>query len=206
MKLVQFIKTITHILYSRIVSEFKPTMGIVHFGAHNTGSPRILSFNHNTRVVTGNFVQFAENVAIIGAGGEHPISTVSNFTLRAYFLKLRSEESREQAKANTVAVGNDVWIGTGATIFHGVSIGNGAVVGAGSVVTKDIPPFAIVAGSPAKILRYRFSEEQIRELEAIAWWNWSTSKIVANIPLFQDVDLFIARFRNDPRNNRNVRT
>jgi acetyltransferase-like isoleucine patch superfamily enzyme len=176
-------------------------MGIVHFGAHNTGTPRILSFNQNTRVFSGNFCQFAEDVLIIGAGGEHPIKTVANFTLKAYFLRAPDQDDSHEARAARVIFGNDVWVGAGAIIFHGVTVGDGAVIGAGSVVTHDVPPYAIVAGSPAKIIKYRFTQERIKELQAIAWWNWSAEKIIQNIDLFEDVDLFIRNFKETAKSN-----
>ena len=72
---------------------------------------------------------------------------------------------------------NDVWIGAKSTIMSGVKIHNGAVVGAGSVVTKDVPPYAIVAGNPAKIVKYRFNEKQIQSLLKISWWDWTQDRI-----------------------------
>lgn len=84
-----------------------------------------------------------------------------------------------------VKVGNDVWIGTEAKIMGGVTIGDGAVVGAGAIVTKDVPPYAIVVGVPARIIRYRFSEEIIMKLEEWKWWNLPESVLKNNITLFQ---------------------
>lgn len=79
-----------------------------------------------------------------------------------------------------IIIQNDVWIGAKSTIMSGVKISNGSVVGAGSVVTKDVPPYAIVAGNPAKVVKYRFTEEQIEKLLSIAWWNWDEQKIKDN--------------------------
>ena len=80
-----------------------------------------------------------------------------------------------------VAIGNDVLISLNAVILSGVKIGDGAVVGAGAVVTKDVPPYAIVGGVPAKIIKYRFNKKEIEYLEKIEWWNWSEEKINKNL-------------------------
>lgn len=76
-----------------------------------------------------------------------------------------------------ILIGNDVWIGNSVTILGGVRIGNGAVVAAGSVVVKDVPPYAVVGGNPAEIIKYRFPKDTIGKLQRIAWWNWSSEKI-----------------------------
>jgi virginiamycin A acetyltransferase len=76
-----------------------------------------------------------------------------------------------------IIIENDVWIGAKSTIMSGIKIGNGAVVGSSSVVTKDVPPFAIVVGNPAKVIKYRFTEDQISSLLKIAWWDWEEERI-----------------------------
>jgi len=76
-----------------------------------------------------------------------------------------------------ITIENDVWIGARSTIMSGVKIGNGAIIGATATVTKDVPPYAIVVGNPARIIKYRFTEEQIEALLKIAWWNWPEQKI-----------------------------
>jgi virginiamycin A acetyltransferase len=96
-------------------------------------------------------------------------------------------------------VGNDVWIGHGVTIKGGVKIGNGAVIGSGAVVTKDVPPYAVVAGVPAKIVKYRFDNATIRELQATEWWSLSDEKLSIVGPFVKDPMLFIAKV-NEIRN------
>lgn len=90
-----------------------------------------------------------------------------------------------EARMRRCIIGNDVWIGTKVVIKDGIKIGDGAIVGAGSVVTHDVPPYAIVAGAPAKIIRYRFNKQTIDFLINLKWWNWPESVIRNNINYFQ---------------------
>ena len=91
-----------------------------------------------------------------------------------------------------IIIGHDVWIGHGVTILGGVKIGNGAVIGAGAVVAKDIPPYAIAVGNPARIIKYRFDEETIKKLLAVKWWNWDKEKIEQILPASRDMEKFLA--------------
>ena len=91
-----------------------------------------------------------------------------------------------------IILGHDVWLGYGVKILSGVKIGNRAVVGAGAVVAKDIPPYAIAVGNPARVIKYRFDEETIKKLLAVKWWNWDLKKIADNMPLVTDVEKFLA--------------
>ena len=93
-----------------------------------------------------------------------------------------------------IIIGNDVWLGTGVFILGGVRIGNGAVLGANAVVTKDIPPYAVAVGNPARVVKYRFSTEMIHKLLAIKWWNWSTEKVWSNANLLEYPELFVEKF------------
>ena len=108
--------------------------------------------------------------------GNHPLERValSHFTYRSSSYDLGPDDAAffEWRRSFRCVMGNDVWIGHGAVVLPGVKLGNGAAIGAGAVVTKDVPPFAIVVGTPGKILRYRFAPEIIAALERICWWDW----------------------------------
>lgn len=95
-----------------------------------------------------------------------------------------------------VVIGADVWIGTDVLILSGVEIGHGAIVASGAVVAGDLPPYSIAGGCPARALRYRHTEEQIRALLAIAWWDWPDEEIWAAVPMLSSapIDDFIERF------------
>lgn len=135
-------------------------------------------------VTIGSYCSIAAGVLFIAAG-EHPMSLVSTYPFGG--------AARDQTKG-PITVGNDVWIGSRAIVLSGVTIGHGAVVGAGSVVTKDVPPYAVVAGNPARLIRYRFEPEVIADLLAIRWWDWTDDEIEAAKPDFQNsVADFIAK-------------
>jgi len=95
-----------------------------------------------------------------------------------------------------IVIENDVWIGAKSTIMSGIKISNGAVIAAGSTVTKDVPPYAIVAGNPGKIVKYRFYKDQIDKLLKIAWWDWDEDKIKENAMLMwsDNIDEFIEKW------------
>jgi acetyltransferase-like isoleucine patch superfamily enzyme len=99
----------------------------------------------------------------------------------------------------TVAIGHDVWIGARAILLDGVVIGNGAVVGAGAVVTKNVPPYAVVGGVPARIIRYRFTPEQIESLEASQWWDWDLDRLKAHHESFRHIEDWMADRERDER-------
>ena len=114
------------------------------------------------------------------------LSTSPIFSLAHNAVKTQWVESDiNDSSSERVFVGNDVWIGSHALILGGVKIGDGAVVGAGAVVTKDVPPYAVVGGVPARIIKYRFSQEIIDKLLEIKWWNLSENILKENIELFQ---------------------
>ncbi len=154
-------------------------------------------------VLIGNFCSLAQNVTLL-VGMNHDYRYISTFPFRTSKVLDRlfgaGDELRKipsilpNPNHYQVIIGNDVWIGHGATILSGVKIGNGAIVGANSTVTKDIPPYAIAVGSPARVIKYRFDEETRRKLNEIKWWNWPLDKIKDNLLLLEQPEEFLEKF------------
>lgn len=154
--------------------------GKILIGKNTSINPYVNIFAGVNPVIIRNFCSIASNVVF--QEYNHHFKSCST-----YFVNFRifgSDWQNDVESKGGIEVGNDVWIGTQSIILSGVKIGNGAVIGANSVVTSDIPPFAIAVGSPAKVIKYRFSEEIITKLEQIQWWNWELEKIKANRDLF----------------------
>lgn len=119
----------------------------------------------------GKYCSIAHQVCI--GPGEHFIHRMSTYPVQIRTLNLETKWENVFPKTKQTFIGNDVWIGNGATILSGVTIGNGAVIASGAVVTKDVPPYAIVAGIPSKIIKYRFDDSTIQKIEKIKWWDKS---------------------------------
>ena len=128
----------------------------------------------------------------------HPMKWVSThpFTYTKRYGFVESNISIEGVTTWKTKIGNDVWIGANVTILAGVVIGDGAVIGADSLVTKNVDPYSIVSGSPAKHIRFRFNEETVAKLLKIQWWKWSTEDLRKNINKFRDTDEFSNYFNH----------
>ncbi|NBB22844.1 antibiotic acetyltransferase [Runella sp. CRIBMP] len=130
--------------------------------------------------------------------GIHPTSFISTFptffsTKQQCQITLVEKDYIEETGA--VTIGNDVWIGANALVLYNVTIGDGAVIAAGSVVTKDVPPYAIVGGVPAKIIKKRFSEEEIKQLLTLRWWDKDINWLRENAEFFSEGRAFLNRFQ-----------
>ncbi len=146
----------------------------------------------------GKYCSIGSNVNIFAA--KHPLNYVSSHPLfystnndfaDKYVEKTTFDEFDRVDEDYNVVIGNDVWIGSNVSIKGGVTIGNGAVVGMGAVVVKDVPPYAIVGGVPAKVLKYRFNPSTIEKLEKTEWYNLEKEQIKSLAKYFNDVGTFI---------------
>ena len=140
------------------------------------------------RLIIGKFCSIACGAKFLFNSGNHKMASLSTYTFPLFFEEWDLEkENVAQAwdQKGDIIIGNDVWIGYEAVILSGVTIGDGAVIGCRAVVTKDIPPYTIVGGVPAKPIRKRFDEETIKELQKIKWWDWPEEKIAGKIPAIQ---------------------
>lgn len=135
----------------------------------------------------GKFCSIAGDYSQIGMGTHSLdyISTSSIFSAKRNGTGISWSENTVFDEYKEIYIGNDVWIGSSVKIMPGVHVGNGAIIGTGAIVTKDVPPYAIVGGVPAKIIRYRFSGNYIEKLESSKWWNLDESILKKNISLFK---------------------
>lgn len=144
----------------------------------------------NTYIIHSNLGKYNSiswNVTIGGANHDYKRMTQHSFVYNNWSnLRSQNEEISYNRFKDSLEIGNDVWIATGAVITRGVTIGDGAVIGANAVVTKDVPPYAIAVGNPAKVIKYRFDEETINLMQKLKWWDWDTNKIRKNYSLLSN--------------------
>lgn len=144
-----------------------------------------------TPIKIGMYCSFGPNVKIF-LNAEHPINLVSTFPLKTLVKQKTPWPNLDVTSKGGIEIQNDVWVGANVMIMSGVNISNGAVIGAGSIVTKDVSPYEVVAGNPAKKVKSRFNQKQISSLLKIKWWDWNEEKIIENIDdFYNDVNKFI---------------
>ncbi len=153
---------------------------------------------NNDRLVIGKYCSIACGAKFMFTSGNHKMSSLSTYPFPLFFEEWRlDKENVTEAWDNQgdIVIGNDVWIGYEAVIMQGVKIGDGAIVGTRAVVTKDVPPYTIVGGIPAKEIKNRFPAETVNKLTQIQWWNWDEDKVKRNLRsiLSGDVDKLIGQ-------------
>lgn len=156
-------------------------------GRGSYGDLDIPSYLGDARFSMGAFCSVAAHVTVL-LGGEHRPDWVTTYPFNEVLPEARHITGHPHSRGDVV-IGNDVWIGRGAMILSGVTIGDGAVVGARALVRKDVPPYGIVAGNPAQLVRKRFSDDLVDRLLAVAWWNWPDERIKQAMPLLLSDDI-----------------
>jgi len=189
MGLSRFLKKIG-ILREKSLSERFPQFSI---GKGTYGYPEIVSWNSDRKLTIGAYCSIAPGVKIF-LGGDHRIDWTTTYPFSELWPSAKHFTGHPISKGDVV-IGNDVWLGYEALILSGVKIGDGAVIGARAVVARDVPPYAIVAGNPSRIIRMRFDEDTIRRLLAVQWWSWSNETVDQIMPLLlnSDIQAFLAK-------------
>ncbi len=168
-------------------------------GDHTYGVPNILRWDDKTRLSIGRYCSIAGDVTII-LGGNHRSDWVTTYPFNVLSGRFPNAATLtgHPATHGDVRIGNDVWIGQGATILSGVTIGDGAIIGAQAVVAKDVPPYTIVVGNPARPVRKRFDDETIQSLLSIQWWHWDDERVNREVHSLcnTDIERFVSQNTN----------
>jgi len=190
-------------LLRRIRKKYRELQGVVDLDprikvgrqTYGLSAQSVLLFRDDDKVEIGSYCSIAWGVTVV-ASGEHNYRGVANYPFDA---RWGGDHHRDTYSKGPVRIGNDVWIGARATILSGVTVGDGAVIAAGAVVVADVPPYAIVGGVPAKLIKYRFPPDIVNRLLDVQWWNWTDEVIKARLPmLYSDVNTFLLEVERKP--------
>ena len=157
---------------------------------------------HREELIIGKFCSIACGTKFLFNCANHTLKSLSTYTFPLFYEEWELEKSNITTawdNKGDIVIGNDVWIGYEAVIMSGVHIGDGAIIAARAVVTKDVPPYTIVGGTPAKEIRKRFDAEVIQQLLILKWWNWSTDKIRQCLPYIAEGKMDELLTRNKER-------
>lgn len=147
------------------------------FGTGTYGSPEVIEYDADTHLSVGAYTSIASGVKVM-LGGSHRMDWVTSFPFPMMLDELKDVEDCNVSNGDVV-IGSDCWLCRDAMILSGVTVGHGAVVAAGAVVCKDVPPYAVVGGNPAKFIKWRFDEQTRERLLASAWWDWPEAEVKA---------------------------
>lgn len=180
----------------RAQEKFRARYPHYQIGVGTYGMPEVHDWNEGSTLRIGSYSSIAGNVQIY-LGGHHRIDWVSSFPFPA-FTEEAAQIKDYGGTRGDVVIGSDVWLCSNSIILSGVSIGHGAVVANGSVVSRDVAPYSVVAGNPARHVRWRFPEEQCQALLASAWWDWPESEVraVTHLLCSPDLEAFLEHVRN----------
>lgn len=156
-------------------------------GDYTYGDPQVFQWGEGATLTIGRFCSISSGVKIL-LGGNHRLDWPTTYPFPEFFVEHAGISECASSKGN-VNIGNDVWIGMDAMVLSGIVVGDGAVIAARAVCTKDVPPYAIVAGNPARIIRYRFEEDVVAALLKIRWWDWPIQNVRGAIPLLLQTDI-----------------
>ena len=192
-------KTVAYL--KNVITKPNIVVGDYTYYHDNNGADRFQDYNviyHEEfvgdKLIIGKFCQIAMDVQFIMSASMHQMSGFSTYPFAIFNENWANSYPVNFPIPGDTLVGNDVWIGYKATILPGITIGDGAIIGSGSLVTKDVPPYTIIGGNPAKVIRHRFKEEIIKELQTIQWWNWPIETILQHLPEITGAD--IERLKN----------
>jgi acetyltransferase-like isoleucine patch superfamily enzyme len=156
-------------------------------GKGSYGPLQVISSGDDTKLTIGAYTSIAPGAKVI-LGSGHRTDWVTTYPFNIFCASAQHIEGHPSTKGD-VLIGSDVWIAADALIMSGVTIGDGAVIGARAVVSKDVPPYAIVVGNPARIVKYRFGEQHIAQLLKIKWWAWEEGRIERAIPMLLNIEI-----------------
>jgi virginiamycin A acetyltransferase len=175
-------------LTSKHLSKYVRKYGFT-IGKYSYGAPRIRHYSKDIKLHMGSYCSIADNVHIF-LGGDHHTDWVTTYPFSGLpKIWPEAHSQRVERTKGDVHIGSDVWLGSDCTILSGVTIGHGAVIGARAVVAKDVAPYSIVVGNPAREIRKRFSENVIDQLLAAKWWDLPREKVLSLIPLLQSENM-----------------